>query len=63
MRVFAIALLASLSLALGLPGKVRADSVGIVSDMWAGDARMAMDLIAVQTPEHRVLWMGGSGSL
>jgi hypothetical protein len=63
MKILALALAASLTLALGPVGRARADSVDIVSDMWAGDARMAMDLIAVQTPEHRVLWMGGSGSL
>jgi hypothetical protein len=63
MRVFAIALLASLSLALGFPGEARADSVGVITDMLDGDARFGMDLTAVSSPAHRVLWIGGAGSL
>jgi TRAP-type uncharacterized transport system substrate-binding protein len=63
MRVFAIAWLASLSLALGLPGKAPADTIGIITDPLDTDARFGMDLTAIQTPGHRVLWIGGTGSL
>jgi TRAP-type uncharacterized transport system substrate-binding protein len=56
-------LVVALALALVLARPAAADSVGVVTDMLAGDAKMGMDLTAVDTPDHRVLWMGGAGSL
>lgn len=56
-------LVVALVLALVLARPAAADSVGVVTDMLAGNAKMGMDLTAIDTPNHRVLWMGGAGSL
>jgi uncharacterized protein len=56
-------LVVALALALVLARPATADSVGIVTDMLAGDAKFGMDLTAIDAPDHRVLWMGGAGSL
>ncbi|MFL5251625.1 MAG: hypothetical protein ACJ8AI_01790, partial [Rhodopila sp.] len=56
-------LVVALALALVLARPATANSVGIVTDMLAGDAKFGMDLTAIDAPDHRVLWMGGAGSL
>jgi TRAP-type uncharacterized transport system substrate-binding protein len=48
---------------MALARPAAADSVGVITDMLDGDARFGMDLTAVSSPAHRVLWIGGAGSL
>jgi hypothetical protein len=59
MKAFALALAAMMALAR----PAAANSVGVITDMLDGDARFGMDLTAVSSPAHRVLWIGGAGSL